>query len=347
MRELLLVRKLEEENAKKNNTSPKNSDTSIEGHRDTADSSTNNITKNTTDTNQTFNRETQELENIKTNGIDYSAKILTPGDKINPTSQLDTSNVDKISEQIRSEHTTSSDNNCNESMGELSFNEKAEDIQKLQIVKENAPVNSNHDGRDLKDQMSEEEKKHHEAISLALQTKRESLKEFFLQKQPYIHKDTFTDNQIELDSNYIDDKKSGSLTSSLKNESIKEEIENGIPSQESSGIIKSNIIQDTTNDNKQLTSPTANLELSPDEKRQKAAANRSMHKRDLKKFIKQKKLQAVEKRSYEAIDIIIMGPEKVKESLEIKNVDDTINENSTSNGLNGEPPKMRIKCEIK
>src|ERR1044072_5702589 len=201
MRELLLVRKLQEENAKKNkpneNIDPKNPETPIKGHNETADSSTDNITKDTTDnTNQTFNSPgVQELENIESHYIDDNSKaLLTPDDKINSTHQLDTSDVDKISEQVRSEPASlTSDNNCNQSMSETSFNEKTEDNQNLQIVEMNAPVNSERDGKDLIDPMSEDEKKHNDAESLALRTKRESLKEFFLQKQPYyIHKDTFT-----------------------------------------------------------------------------------------------------------------------------------------------------------
>src|SRR4051794_30976747 len=167
MRELLLVRKLQEENAKKNkpieNIYPKNSETPIKGHNDTADSS---ITKNKTDnTNQTFNREVLELTNIKSHDIDN-----TPDDKINLTHQLNTSNIDKISEQVISEQVRNeltsftSDNNCNQSMGETSSNEKTKST--LQFVEVNATVNSEHDGKDLIDPMSEEEKKHNEAISL-------------------------------------------------------------------------------------------------------------------------------------------------------------------------------------
>ncbi|CAG8573256.1 12352_t:CDS:2 [Funneliformis caledonium] len=344
MRELLLVRKLEEENAKKNkleNTSPKNSNTSIEGHHETTDYSANNTTKNITDTNQTFDREDQK--NINTNDIDHNVKTITPGDNINSTNQLDTSEVDKILVQISSEHTPStSDNNSNESMSELSINEKT-DGQNLQPVIENAPVNSNHDEQDLKDQMLEEEKKFHEATSLALQTKRESLKEFFLQKLPYTHKDTFTDNQIELDSNFIDDNKSVSLTSSIKDETIKEEFINGNPSQESSGIIKPVIVKDSTSTDKQLTSPTIKLELSPDEKRQNGYENRSNQRMD-SKLQKQNINQDIKQNLDETADIIIMGSEKV-ESLETKNVEEnTINIEISA--LNGES-KIESKGEIK
>jgi hypothetical protein len=331
MRELLLVRKLQEENAKKNklneNITSENSNTSIKGHYDTADSSANNTTINTTDiTNQTFNREVQ-IENIKSHDIDDNIKISTPDDKINTTHQLNTSNVDKISEQVRSERTSfTNDSDSNQFMSKIS--EKTENSQILQTVEEKAPVVSEHSGNDLIDPMSEEEKKHNEEASLALQTKRESLKEFFLQKQPYIHKDTFTDNQIVLDPNFTDDKKSVALTN-VKDESPKEKSKDDNPTQGSSETINS---KDNTSTDKPLTSPPA--DLSPDEKRQKAAANRSMQRKDLKKFLKQKKLQ-MEQKSDEATDIIIMSEEN-KKSSETKNADENSDENSISNGLKGE-----------
>lgn len=344
MRELLLVRKLQEENAKKNklseNITSENSNTSIKGHHETADSSVNNITLNTTDI--TNHREVQ-IENIKSHDIDDNVKISTPDDKINPTHQLNTSDVDKISEQVRSERTSTNDSNSNQFMGKISFNEKTEYSQNVQTVEENAPVISEHDGNDLIDSMSEEEKKQNEAVSLALQTKRESLKEFFLQKQPYIHKDTFTDNQIVLDSNFTDDKKSVALTN-LKDEPTKENSKDEIPTQGSSETINSKDI--TSTDKLSLTSPPDNL--SPDEKRQKAAANRSMQRKDLKKFLKQKKLQ-MEQKLDETTDIIIMGSEEIKTSSETKNVENS-DENSILNGLN-EDDKIesdtRSKGEIK
>ncbi|RIA92780.1 hypothetical protein C1645_46399 [Glomus cerebriforme] len=338
MRELLLVRKLQEENAKKNkpieNISSENSD---KGH-DAADSKT-NITKNISDNaNQTFNREVH-VKNTKSHDIDDNVKISIPDDKINPTHQSDASNVDKISEQVIN------DNNCNQSTGETSFNENTEKSQSLQPVEENTLVISKHDINDLIDPMSNEEKKHNEAVSLALQTKRESLKEFFLQKQPYIHKDTFTDNQIVLDSNFIDDKKLVSLTN-IKDESIiEEQLTDEIPSQESETIKP----KDTIITDKPLTSPPANLELSPDEKRQKAAAARNMQRKDLKQFLKQKK-QAMERKSDETADIIIMEPEKAKESLETKNFEvDIINSKENSilnNGLNGDD-KVQLETKNK
>ncbi|CAB4422372.1 unnamed protein product [Rhizophagus irregularis] len=341
MRELLLVRKLQEENAKKNklseNITSENSNTSIKGHHEIADSSVNNITLNTTDI--TNHREVQ-IENIKSHDIDDNVKISTPDDKINPTHQLNTSDVDKISEQVRSERTSTNDSNSNQFMGKISFNEKTEYSQNVQTVEENAPVISEHDGNDLIDSMSEEEKKQNEAVSLALQTKRESLKEFFLQKQPYIHKDTFTDNQIVLDSNFTDDKKSVALTN-LKDEPTKENSKDEIPTQGSSETINSKDI--TSTDKLSLTSPPDNL--SPDEKRQKAAANRSMQRKDLKKFLKQKKLQ-MEQKLDETTDIIIMGSEEIKTSSETKNVENS-DENSILNGLNeGDKIESDTRSEI-
>lgn len=343
MRELLLVRKLQEENAKKNklseNITSENSNTSIKGHHETADSSVNNITINTTDI--TNHREVQ-IENIKSHDIDDNVKISTPDDKINPTHQLNTSDVDKISEQVRSERTSTNDSNSNQFMGKISFNEKTEYSQNVQTVEENAPVISEHDGNDLIDSMSEEEKKHNEAVSLALQTKRESLKEFFLQKQPYIHKDNFTDNQIVLDSNFTDDKKSVALTN-LKDEPTKENSKVEIPTQGSSETTNS---KDITSTDKPLTSPPANL--SPDEKRQKAAANRNMQRKDLKKFLKQKKFQ-MEQKLDETTDIIIMSSEEIKKSSGAKN-DENSDENSILNGLNGDDnieSDTRSKGEIK
>ncbi|CAI2173466.1 4777_t:CDS:2 [Funneliformis geosporum] len=335
MRELLLVRKLEEENAKKNkleNTSHKNSNTSIKGHHDTTDYSANNTTKNITDTNQTFDREDQE--NIKSNDIDHNVQTITPGDKIISTLQLDTSEVNQIFEQIGSKHTSStSDNYSNESIIEMSINEKTND-QNLQPVIENSPVNSNHDEQDIKDQKLQEEKKHHEAKSLALQTKRESLKEFFLQKLPYTHIDTFTDNQIELDSNFIDYNKSVSLTTNIKGE-LKEAINENL-SQESSEIIKPNIVKDSTSTDRQLTSPTTNLELSPDEKRQNGFANQSNQRKESKLH----KNQSIKKYSDGTVDIVIMVPEKVK-FLETKNVEGNIIDITLNGGS-----KMESNVEI-
>ncbi|GBB89009.1 hypothetical protein RclHR1_15640007 [Rhizophagus clarus] len=336
MRELLLVRKLQEENAKKNkiseNITSENSNTSIKSHHGTADSSANIITINTTDiTNQTFNREVQS-ENTKSHDIDNNVKIIALDDKINPTHELNTSDVDKISEQVRSERTSTNDSNSNRYMGEISFNEKTENSQNLQTAEENAPVISEHDGNDLIDPMSEEEKKHNEAVSLALRTKRESLKEFFLQKQPYIHKDTFTDNQIVIDSNFTDDKKSVALTN-VEDEPTKEKSKDENPTQGSSETTSSD---DITITDKPLTSPPANL--SPDEKRQRAAANRNMQRKDLKKFLKQRKLQMdqMEQKSDETTDTIIMGSEEVRKSSETKNVEENSDKNSTLNGLNGD-----------
>jgi hypothetical protein len=168
--------------------------------------------------------------------------------------------------------------------------------------------------------MSEEEKKRNE-VSLALKTKRESLKEFFLQKQPYTHKDTFTDNQIVIDSNFIDDKKSASLTSNIEDKSIQEPRNENL-SQESPETTKPGIVHDDISVGK--PSSPANLELSPDEKRQKNAATRNMQR---KNFLKLKRLQAMEQKSDEAVD---MG---VKES---KTIEGNTEENSTLNGLNGD-----------
>nr|CAG8515337.1 3641_t:CDS:10 [Entrophospora candida] len=113
-----------------------------------------------------------------------------------------------------------------------------------------------------------------------LRTKRESLKEFFLQKQPYnINKDKSKGEHetLKLNNNNI------KIFASTVQTEIKEEIVNDISADES-GVSSIETITTT----KIVISDSSN-ELSPDEKRQRAAATRSKQNMELKNLMKQKK----------------------------------------------------------
>jgi hypothetical protein len=73
-----------------------------------------------------------------------------------------------------------------------------------------------------------------------------------------------------------------------------------------------------------------------------------MQRKDLKKFLKQKKFQ-MEQKLDETTDIIIMSSEEIKKSSGAKN-DENSDENSILNGLNGDDnieSDTRSKGEIK
>ncbi|CAH1760629.1 6423_t:CDS:10 [Entrophospora sp. SA101] len=113
-----------------------------------------------------------------------------------------------------------------------------------------------------------------------LRTKRESLKEFFLHKQPYnINKDKSKGEHetLKLNNNNIK-----IFTSTVQTE-IKEEIVNGISADES-GVSSIEAITTT-----KIVISDSSKELSPDEKRQRAAATRSKQSMELKNLMKQKK----------------------------------------------------------
>ncbi|CAG8547668.1 20333_t:CDS:1 [Gigaspora rosea] len=195
MRELLLVRKLEEENAKKTkqNDSPttilpentSNVDSHIENpsfpiskqetqevHQDT-----HNITlNNNSDISLSSDGNTQNNPSINAVQIQTSVTVLNTDIQQQSSALPDDNN----SIFIPLENSTSNDVASSDKTVEL-----AENISDLT-----------------------EEKKQYDTV---LQTKRESLKEFFLQKQPYIHKDSYTNN-LGLDPDFIETESQSSLS---------------------------------------------------------------------------------------------------------------------------------------
>ncbi|CAG8524260.1 12620_t:CDS:2 [Cetraspora pellucida] len=277
MRELLLVRKLEEENAKKNKqnelpspTSPENTSNidscsekpthkqvTQEVHQDT------HITLNNSDINLLSGECTQNNPDIVIVQNQSSVNILNTDIQ----QQIPILPDDNNSIPIPLENSTSND---------VASSDKS--IHSVELV-ENMP--------DLS-----EEKKHD-----VLQTKRESLKVFFLQKQPYIHKDSYNNNPA-LDPDLMDliGTESQSLLSPISSKQIKE------------GIINlsdpENLLLDSSNH--QTDQIDSNLNF--DEKRQKAAADRDLQRRELKNLKKQRKRQTTEQNPDD--DIVIMVPTK-------------------------------------
>ncbi|CAG8724546.1 3334_t:CDS:2, partial [Cetraspora pellucida] len=278
MRELLLVRKLEEENAKKNkqnelpsptspeNTSnidscsekPINKQVTQEVHQDT-----HNNTLNNSDINLLSGECTQNNPDIVNVQNQSSANILNTDIQ----QQIPILPDDNNSIPIPLENSTSND---------VTSSDKS--IHSVELV-ENIP--------DLS-----EEKKHD-----VLQTKRESLKVFFLQKQPYIHKDSYNNNPA-LDPDLMDliGTESQSLLSPISSKQIKE------------GIINLSDPENLPLDSSNHQTDQIDSNLNFDEKRQKAAADRDLQRRELKNLKKQRKRQSTEQNPDD--DIVIMVPTK-------------------------------------
>ncbi|CAG8804966.1 8894_t:CDS:2, partial [Racocetra persica] len=239
MRELLLVRKLEEENAKKNKqnelpspTSPENTSNidsctekshkqeTQEVHQDTHDITLNNnseislLSGENTQNNPDINIVQNQTANILNTEIQQQLPIL-PDDNNSILIPLGTSTSNDVTSSDKTIHSV----------------ELAENINDLP-----------------------EEKKHD-----VLQTKRESLKEFFLQKQPYIHKDSYNNNPA-LDPDLIETESQSPL-SPISSKQIKKGNTN-LSDPENLPLDSSNHQTD------QIDS-----KLNFDEKRQKAAAD--------------------------------------------------------------------------
>ncbi|CAG8805195.1 1243_t:CDS:2 [Gigaspora margarita] len=287
MRELLLVRKLEEENAKKTkqNDSPttilpentSNIDSHIENpsfpismqetqevHQDT-----HNITLNN---NSEINLSSDG--NMQNNPSINAVQIQTSVTGLNTDIQQQSSSLPDDNNSIFIPLENSTSNDVASSDKTVHPAELAENINDLT-----------------------EEKKQYDTV---LQTKRESLKEFFLQKQPYIHKDSYTNN-LGLDPDFIETESQSSLSPISKLNT-----EDGLMvtlTESNSNLSKSeNLSSDSSNH--QIDS-----KLSPDERRQKAAANRDSQRNELKNLKKLKKRQFTEQKPDDD-DIVIMVPQK-------------------------------------
>ncbi|CAG8556376.1 5936_t:CDS:2 [Paraglomus occultum] len=296
MRELILVRKLEEENAKRKQTGDTIKDTSVSGSL-SSERHSNEPTK-------------EDLYSHK--DITNSSSPTTDANNQNPPS----SNESQEIPAPEIENFVNNKEHLSDTLSQLEENVYTENTN----LDENQIVNSMENTHTALDssinnfpEISEEERRQQEESALELKTRRESLKEFFRQQQPYVRDTTDTipisTGTVSLDA----DKAIGSQETTGKLPQLKEENTINGASDEAESVAKLPTAEDepktTSMENKNLSVPPL-VELSPDEKRQKAAASRAMQKKNLREMMKQKRRQVnAEQKEESDGNVIIITPD--------------------------------------
>ncbi|CAG8594363.1 3501_t:CDS:2 [Paraglomus brasilianum] len=300
MRELLLVRKLEEENAKRKQTGDTIKDTSASGGLSS----------------QSHSCEPTKEDLYSCKDIANSSSPATDANSQNPPSSNE-------SQEILAPEIENFVDNKEHLLEENAYVENTNlDENQIPNSMENTHTTLDSSINNFPE-ISEEERRQQEESALELKTRRESLKEFFRQQQPYVRETTDTCKRALSEAEYaipistgtvlLDaDKAIGSQEPAGKLPYLEEENTINGASDEAESVAKLPTAEDepkTTNmENKNLSAPPL-AELSPDEKRQKAAASRAMQKKSLREMMKQKRRQVTTEHKEESDgSIIIITP---------------------------------------
>ncbi|CAG8541780.1 2590_t:CDS:2 [Acaulospora morrowiae] len=322
MRELLLVRKLEEEQAKrKPREAPSDSASALE-LSDTTDSldaeqsiQSKQPDSSQLDNNLMFSEQTHVIAEDAKHINDHETNIDTVKDVAPGESVISDDQQKSLSTIEPSIHSTHNDSLS----GEVTF----VDVEAVGSLKPDDGIEGTDESEDLDlttvSSVDNENKMN--GGSTELQTKRASLKEFFLHKQSFsFSKDNFTDN-LALDPHLENVEVQSSSSQTLINNSTTDGNNSNNLLEKSNQVAKEQLNPEIDNNTSQVKVESSDLpprkdstelsksaqescELSPDEKRQRAAAARATQRKELRNLMRQKKMQ----KQSEDVDVVIMEP---------------------------------------